>query len=129
MLLAFGLYLCWRIGSARAAPLHPPTGVEGRTRRKCISSKGSDCVSWSAAPYECQKAAAVVNYPAATAEARADAAVDLQTAAARMGADDTILSTSFFLNQFYNKLLRHAFLPELTCFDNTATLRSFCECW
>lgn len=72
------------------------------------------------------EAAAVVNDPAATAEARADAAVDLQTAAARMGADDTILSTSFFLNQFYNKLLRHAFLPELTGFDNTAKLRSFC---
>ena len=55
VLFACGLYLCWRIGSARAAPLHPPTGVEGRTRRKCTSSKGSDCVSWSAAPYECQK--------------------------------------------------------------------------
>lgn len=72
-------------------------------------------------------AAAVVNDASAMAEARATAEAELQATAAGMGADEMILTPAFFINQFYNKLIRHAFMPELARFDNTAKLLSFCE--
>ena len=72
-------------------------------------------------------AAAVLNDDAATADAKAAATTTLQSTAAGMDSDPTILSKDFFLNQFYHKLLRHAFLPEQVRFNNQARMLSFCN--
>ena len=71
--------------------------------------------------------AAVLNDPSASTDAKAAATATLQTTATSMDADATILSKDFFLNQFYHKLVRHAFLPELLRFNNQARMLTFCD--
>ncbi len=72
-------------------------------------------------------AAAVIADVTATAEQKASARAARAQIEETFASDPTILSKQFFMNQFYHKLLRHAFLPEHARFNNKAKHLSFCD--
>ena len=72
-------------------------------------------------------AAKVIADVTATAEQKASARAARAQIEETFASDPTILSKQFFMNQFYHKLLRHAFLPEHARFNNKAKQLSFCD--